>query len=97
MAIFLAFEGSTFVQIRPIDNPIMIYSIDQTGPNSQFGGWKNGLFKVEYHPVIAELVENPDKNPRKKVKKIQRTIFKLSDMLLILIMVGIFVLVISRM
>ena len=91
MALLLAFETSTLVQINPIDKPIIIYRIDQTGPNNQLGGWKKGLFNVVYHPVIAELVENPDKNPNDKVKKIQREIFKLSDMLNLLIMLGIFV------
>ena len=37
--------------------PIIKYKSVQTGPKSQFGGEKNGLFKVEYHVGIAEMVK----------------------------------------
>jgi len=38
----------------------------QTGPNTQFGGEKTGLFKVAYQVGIAEKVKNDPKIPAPK-------------------------------
>ena len=43
--------------------PIIKYKSVQTGPKSQFGGEKNGLFKVEYHSGIADMVKGVPSMP----------------------------------
>lgn len=40
-----------------------MYRMVQTGANSQFGGLKNGLFKVENQLSIEVTVDVPDKKP----------------------------------
>ena len=43
--------------------PIRIYSVVQTGPNNQFGGLKEGWFKVAYQLGIARAVKIPAMAP----------------------------------
>jgi hypothetical protein len=35
-----------------------VYKVIQTGPNTQFGGLKDGFTKELYHVGMAEAVEN---------------------------------------
>jgi len=55
---FLKFLGFAFVlQTRYNEIPIIIYSKVHTGPNSQLGGLKKGLFKVRYQVETEEAVD----------------------------------------
>lgn len=40
-----------------------IYKVVQTGPKTQFGGLKSGLFKFAYQVGIAETVKIDPKKP----------------------------------
>lgn len=44
--------------------PIIMYSVDQTGPNSWFGGLKLGLFNVMYQVLTDSIVNNPPIAPK---------------------------------
>ena len=48
--------SNLFDQTKYKETPIKINKIVQTGPKIQFGGLKNGFFKLVYHPVISEVV-----------------------------------------
>ncbi len=56
-AIFLFILVRLF-QIRYRETPIKKYNRVHTGPKSQLGGLKNGLFKVMYQLFIAEIVKS---------------------------------------
>jgi len=73
-------------------NVIIYYSINQTGPEIQFGDLKKDLINILRQSDLASFVENSDRNPKANVKMMQSAIFILSVMLLILNMLGIFVL-----
>ncbi len=54
----------------------MEYNNVQTGPNSQLGGEKEGLFRVAYHVGIAEIVKGILINPTSSQTKIAVISFK---------------------
>lgn len=62
-AVFPLFFCQPSFQIRYNDIPIKKYNSVQTGPKSQLGGAKNGLFKVVYHVGIAEILNGVPKTP----------------------------------
>lgn len=64
-------------QINAKEIPIKMYNNVQAGPKTQFGGLKDGLISVEYQPVIALVVEIPDKPP--KIKQASMEIVSLMD------------------
>jgi hypothetical protein len=67
-----ALFSSPFCSIRYREIPIRIYSAVQTGPNTQFGGVKNGFSSRAYHVVIAGVVNNEPIMPASKGMTIQR-------------------------
>jgi hypothetical protein len=64
--------SSPFCTTRYREIPIRIYSAVQTGPNTQFGGVKNGFWSPAYHVVIAGVVNNEPITPASKGITIQR-------------------------
>jgi len=58
----LFFAGG-FTRTRYQAAPINTYSSVQTGPNSQFGGLKNGLFRLTYQVFTDPAVNQPPAAP----------------------------------
>lgn len=69
------FFFSPFCQIKKAEIPIIKYKIVQTGANTQFGGEKNGLFKVAYQVDTDEAVNKPPIIPTNSQPVIQKTSF----------------------
>ena len=46
-----------------IDMPMSVYNVTQTGAKTQFGGAKDGFFKLLYHVGIDENVKNEPIKP----------------------------------
>ena len=53
--------------------PIMIYRIVHAGPNTQFGGLKEGFVRVEYQVSMDVDVNIPAMNPTSKQTPIEMT------------------------
>jgi hypothetical protein len=58
--------------------PIRIYNIVQTGAKIQFGGLKNGLIKVEYHPWMDGKVKNEPMPPAARQTRTKRAAIPIS-------------------
>lgn len=55
--------------------PISKYKMVHTGPNNQFGGLKNGLFRLAYQVGISETVKIPPSEPNPTIKMTEITSF----------------------
>lgn len=64
---FVCFE----CQIKATAIPIVRYKKVQAGPNNQFGGFQDGLFRKRYHDFISEIVLKPLEIPRIKQSEAQ--------------------------
>ena len=69
-ATLFCFFFSPFSQTRYKEIPINKYSTVHTGPKSQFGGAKKGLFKLLYQLGIAEMVKGVPAKPTNSHKTI---------------------------
>lgn len=63
MAVFTHKWCSPLPHTRPAAVPIKIYKMVHTGPKTQFGGLKLGLFNVKYQSLTELCVAKLDKNP----------------------------------
>jgi|SRR3989338_1063717 len=66
---------SPFCQIKKAEMPIIKYKIVQTGANIQFGGEKNGLFKMAYQSDMDEAVNKLPVIPTNSQPMMQKTSF----------------------
>jgi len=63
IAVFTAAFFQPACQIKATEIPIKLYKIVHAGANNQFGGLKEGLFKVVYQLSIELLVAKPESKP----------------------------------
>ncbi len=64
---FVCFE----CQIKATAIPMVRYKNVHAGPNNQFGGFQDGLFRKRYHDFISEIVLKPLEIPRNKQSEAQ--------------------------
>jgi len=74
-AILTCFLSNPFCQIKYKATPIRVYSVTQTGPNSQLGGLKEGLFKNTYQLEMAGVVKSEPTAPAAWQMMIAKTNF----------------------
>ena len=63
LAVLIFFFCNPCFQIRKNETPIIKYNRVHTGPKSQFGGAKKGLFRVTYQVGMAEIVKGVPRSP----------------------------------
>jgi len=56
-----------------------MYRVVHTGPNTQLGGLKDGLFSVAYHPGTAPAVNKPAIAPKPRGNAIDTNSLRIWD------------------